>query len=292
MEKVSTKLRIKNELGRALVGEFLGTAVLMLVIGCVVAQSVLPRPSMNALINVNVGVGLGIVFGIAICARVSGGHINPAVSLMFLTFGQISALRFVLYALVQTAGAFVGAALAFAVYFDAIKQFDLGERQVYGSRATAQIFASYPNTHVGWFTGVIDQVIATALFCMFIAHITDKRNHYPAWTQPLVIGTVFVMIGTCFAYNAGYPCNPARDFGPRLFTLIAGYGFEVFSYRNYGWFWIPIVGPLIGGVLGGWIYRLAIGIHIPQDEYEAVATTTRELQVLTTVKEPNGTEEA
>lgn len=291
MDKITTKLKIKSELGRALVGEFLGTAVLVLVIGCVVAQSVLPRPSLNALINVNVGVGLGIVFGIAICARVSGGHINPAVSLMFLTFGQINALRFVLYALVQTAGAFVGAALAFVVYFDAIRNFDGGERQVYGSRATAQIFASYPNTHVGWFTGLLDQVIATALFCMFIAHITDKRNHYPSWTQPLVIGTVFVMIGTCFAYNAGYPCNPARDFGPRLFTLFAGYGFEVFSYRNYCWFWIPIIGPLIGGVLGGWIYRLAIGIHIPLDEYDAVPTTTRELQPLA-AKEPNGTEEA
>jgi len=292
MEKVTARLKIRNELGRALVGEFLGTLVLVLVIGCVCAQSVLPRPSLNAMINVNVGVGLGIAFGVAICARVSGGHINPAVSLMFLTFGQINALRFVLYSLVQTAGAFVGAALAYLVYRDGIIAYDLGERQVYGSRATAQIFASYSNPHLYVFNGLVDQIVSTAVFCLFIAHITDKRNRYPAWVQPLLIGTVFVMIGTCFAYNAGYPCNPARDFGPRLFTFVVGYGFEVFSYKEYGWFWIPIIGPLIGGVLGAWTYKLAIGIHVPADEYDAVPTRGAELQPLTVVKEPNGTEEA
>lgn len=294
MEKVSAKLKIRNELGRALVGEFLGTLILVLVIGCVCAQAVLPRPALNATINVNVGVGLGIAFGIAICAKVSGGHINPAVSLMFLTLGQINALRFILYSLVQTAGAFFGAALAYLVYRDAIHAYDNGERQVYGSRATAQIFASYSNPHLGAWNGLIDQIVSTAIFCLFIAHVTDKRNRYPTWVQPLVIGTVFVMIGTCFAYNAGYPCNPARDFGPRLFTLIIGYGFEVFSYKDYGWFWVPIIGPFIGAVVGAWIYKLAIGIHVPpDDEYDAVPTAHRELQPLTTVvKEPNGTEEA
>jgi len=117
---------------------------------------------------------------------------------------------------------------------------------------------------------------------------------------------VFIMIGTGFAYNAGYPCNPARDFGPRLFTLIIGYGFEVFNYKDYCWFWIPIIGPLIGGVLGAWIYQLAIGVHIsPEEDYEVVShevvthggvtktitTTTRELQPLTT-KEQDGAGEA
>jgi aquaglyceroporin related protein len=293
VEKFTTKLKIRNELGRALLGEFVGTTVLVLVIGCVVAQSVLPHPPLNALINVNIGVGLGIAFGIAICAKVSGGHINPAVSLMFLTFGQLSALKFLLYTLVQTLGAFVGAAIAYLVYRDAIHEFDRGERQVYGSRATAQIFASYSSPHLGIFNGLIDQIISTALFCLFIAHVTDKRNRYPSWVQPLVIGLVFVMVGTAFAFNAGYPCNPARDLGPRLFTFLIGYGSGVFSYRDYGWFWIPILGPFIGAVLGAWIYKLAIGIHVPQDEYELVAQTTTQVRELQTLpKDVNGPEEA
>lgn len=118
---------------------------------------------------------------------------------------------------------------------------------------------------------------------MLIAHVIDKRNRYPSWAQPLIIGTVFVMIGTAFVYNAGYPCNPARDFGPRLFTFIIGYGSEVFSYKNYCWFWIPIVGPFIGAILGGWIYKLAIGIHVSCDE-EYKSVPNRELQSIATKK--------
>ncbi|VDM79719.1 unnamed protein product [Strongylus vulgaris] len=73
------------------------------------------------------------------------------------------------------------------------------------------------------------QIIATAVFCFLIAHITDKRNAYPHWLQPLLIGLSFFAVGTAFAYNCGYPCNPARDFGPRLFSWIVGYGGDVFS---------------------------------------------------------------
>ncbi|PIO60014.1 hypothetical protein TELCIR_18506 [Teladorsagia circumcincta] len=68
-----------------------------------------------------------------------------------------------------------------------------------------------------------------------------------------------------FALNAGYAINPARDFGPRLFTLCAGYGWRVFSYRSYKWFWIPIICPMIGAVLGAWMYEFFIGFHIPDD---------------------------
>ncbi|KAH7729855.1 CRE-AQP-2 protein [Aphelenchoides avenae] len=286
MEKAKAKLTIKNELARALIGEFLGTLVLVLVINCVVAQSVLTKtPPKNTMININLGVGLGIAFGIAICAKVSGGHINPAVSLMFLTFRQINAVRFLLYTLVQTAGAFFGAALAYAVYHNAINSFDHGERQVYGTRATAQIFASYPGPHLNAFNGILDQIVATALFCLFIAHVVDHRNRYPSWAQPYVIGTVFVMVGTAFALNAGYPCNPARDFGPRLFTLIIGYGGEVFGYNDFCWFWVPIVGPFIGAVIGGWIYQAAIGFQLPpENEYQVVATGPSELQPVVTVQ--------
>jgi len=294
MDKVRTKLRIKNDRNKALLGEFVGTAVLVLVIACVCAQSILPNKINNGT-SINIGVGLGIAFGIAICAKVSGGHINPAVSLMFLTFRQITPIRFVLYSLVQTAGAFVGAAIAYVVYRDAISAYDGGIRQVYGSRATAGIFASYSHANVGLFTGVIDQIVATALFCLIIAHVTDKRNHYPAWVQPFIIGASFVMVGTGFTYNAGYPCNPARDFGPRLFTFIIGYGVEVFSYKDYCWFWVPIVGPLIGGVVGAWIYQLAIGIHESAEEiHEITVVSHREMQPLTQpiVKEPNDTEKA
>jgi MIP family channel proteins len=282
MEKIRTRVQIKHELGRALLGEFVGTAILVLVINTVVAQNVVIRPpGNNALININLGVGLGIALGVAISAKLSGGHINPAVSIGFLALGQLKPIRFLLYYLVQLAGAFVGAALAYLVYRDAINVFDGGVRAVVGSKATAGIFASYPGPHLSAFGGLVDQIVATAFFLFFILHFTDKRNHYPNWTQPLLIGLTFVTIGTMFAGNAGYPCNPARDFGPRLFTFIIGYGTDVWcGDASYCWFWVPIVGPLIGGVLGAYLYQFAIGYHIPAEtEYEVVVT--RELQPLT-----------
>jgi len=283
MDKIRTKVTIRNELLKAAVGEFLGTAILVLAINSVVAQSVL-HVAPNKLINVNIGVGLGIAFGIAACARISGGHINPAVSLMFLTFRQINAVRFAAYVLAQFLGAFVGALITFIVYCDAISKFDGGIRQVYGTTSTAHIFASYPATHLGVLNGLIDQVVATAIFCLLIAHVVDRKNKYPTWVQPFIIGLAFVLIGTAFALNAGYPCNPARDFAPRLFTLIAGYGGATFSYNNWSWFWIPIVGPLIGGVLGGWIYELFVGFNTPESSEYEVVSNGQELHVLPIVK--------
>lgn len=282
MEKIRSKVHIKSELGRALIAEFMGTALLLLIGNCVVAQSMLPRPKLNEMIGVNVGFGLAIAFGVAISAKISGGHINPAVSLMFVSFRQLAPVRFVLYTLVQTAGAFVGAALAYALYHEAINSFDGGVRTVVGAKATAEIFASYPAAHLGLLNGLVDQVIGTAVFCFLIAHVTDKKNSYPTWLQPLLVGLSFVAVGAAFGYNCGYPCNPARDFGPRLFTFVIGYGGEVFSYKS--WFWVPIVGPFIGALIGAWLYQLAIGFHTPHDVEEkyVVLTGNQELKPLTT----------
>jgi glycerol uptake facilitator-like aquaporin len=71
-----------------------------------------------------------------------------------------------------------------------------------------------------------------------------------------------VAIGMTFGFNSGYAINPARDFGPRLFTAVAGWGTEVFR-AGHGWWWIPVVGPLIGAVLGAWIYDVLVGNRFP-----------------------------
>jgi len=78
-----------------------------------------------------------------------------------------------------------------------------------------------------------------------------------AWNT-LWVGLLVVLIGATFGFNSGYAINPARDLGPRVFTAIAGWGTEVFRAGN-AWWWVPVVAPLIGGVLGGWTYDLLIG---------------------------------
>lgn len=87
-------------------------------------------------------------------------------------------------------------------------------------------------------------MLATAVFCFLIAHLTDKRNAYPSWfvlispsplqslssrIVPYLVGVSFLAVGTAFGLNCGYPCNPARDLAPRIFTFIIGYGGDVFS---------------------------------------------------------------
>ncbi len=69
-----------------------------------------------------------------------------------------------------------------------------------------------------------------------------------------------VVIGATYGLNAGYAINPARDFGPRLFTFVAGWGPGVFT-AGHSWWWVPIVGPLVGGVLGGGVYEAFVGWH-------------------------------
>lgn len=72
------------------------------------------------------------------------------------------------------------------------------------------------------------QVVGTGFLALFVASIIDKRNKIPAWTHPLLFGLGVLLIGTCYGMNVGYPINPARDFGPRIFTLFI-YGTEVFT---------------------------------------------------------------
>jgi MIP family channel proteins len=279
VDRMRTKTVLKHEIGRAALAEFVGTLVLVLVITSVCAQNVLPKAgSANALIGVNIGVACGIAFGIALSQRISGGHINPAVTLAFLVLGAIKPIKALAYMAAQVLGAFVGAAITYFLYIDAINVFDAGTRRVEGVKATAHIFASYPGAHLGWFGGLFDQILGTAVFVIIVVHTVDRRNHYPIWVRPFIMGLGFLMVGTAMAFNAGYPLNPARDLGPRLFTLLWGWGAKAFTFNDMGWFWIPIIGPLIGGILGGVLYNFLLGFHTPADGAEYELVTTHELK--------------
>ena len=168
------------------------------------------------------------------------------------------------YALAQIAGAFAAAAVVYATYAEAFAAFDGGTRQVVGPLATAGIFATYPQPYLSTFPGgFVDQVVGTAILMGVILGITDSRNSAPpAGLVPLIVGLLVVAIGMAYGTNAGYAINPARDFGPRLFTFVAGWGSEVFRAGN-AWWWVPIVGPLVGAVLGGWIYDAFVGKRFP-----------------------------
>jgi len=132
-------------------------------------------------------------------------------------------------------------------------------------KATAGIFATYPQPYLSLLGGFVDQVVGTALLVLVIFALGDTRNFAPEpRLGPVLVGAAVVLIGMSFGLNAGYAINPARDLGPRLFTSVAGWGIDVFRAGN-GWWWVPLVAPPIGAVLGGYAYDTVVTKHHPQE---------------------------
>ena len=255
---------------RELAAEFLGTFVLV-VFGCAsVAQVVLSNQTSGEYLSINLGWGLGVAMGVYVAGGVSGAHLNPAVTLALAVLRGFSWRKVAPYCMAQLVGAFVAAAVVYATYYSALDHFDGGTRQVVGPHATACIWATFPQPFLSPFPGgLIDQIVGTALLVLCIFALIDNQNIAPGSNMaPLLIGLLVLLIGMTFGYNSGYAINPARDLGPRLFIFLAGWGSEVFRVGPY-WWWVPIVGPLIGGVLGGWIYDLLITRNRPIVSSEA-----------------------
>ncbi|CAH1797305.1 unnamed protein product [Owenia fusiformis] len=270
--RIKDRIRIKNQLGRETLAEFIGTFILLLIGDGSVAQSVLSRNASGAYLSVNLAWGLAVTMGVFFAGGVSGGHINPAVSLTNCILGRLPWFKLLPYMLAQYLGAFTAAAVVFAVYNDALNNFDGGVRITgYGANATAGIFSTFPKEYVSTWTGLGDQIVGTALLVGCIQAITDKNNFSPSdrGIKAISIGFVVLAIGLSLGHNCGYAINPARDLGPRILTSIAGWGVSPFSFRNYNWFWVPIVGPHIGAILGAWMYLLFSGIHSENDSWQS-----------------------
>lgn len=247
-----------QRLSHELLAEFFGTMVLILFGNGVVAMVVLFDK--GGYTNITLAWGLGVTMGIYIAGKITGAHLNPAVTLALAVFRGFPWRKVLPYSLVQIAGAFVASAL---VYWNYRPQFLTVDPTL---ERTAGVFTTFPAFPLQPMAGLLDQTIGTALLLLMIFAITDERNTPPGSNMtPLMVGLVVVAIGMAFGGMHGYAINPARDFGPRLFTVVAG-------FKNNGLtdgtnvFWVPIVGPLLGGVIGGGAYDLVIRRILPVEQ--------------------------
>ncbi|GHF83661.1 glycerol uptake facilitator protein [Amycolatopsis bartoniae] len=240
--------------------EFAGTMILILFGVGVVAQ--VAAAGIGGHDSIAWAWGLGVVLGVFVSARISGGHLNPAVTVALAVFRDFSWRKVAPYVLAQTAGAFVAALLVRWNYGEVLSAADPGHTiKTQGVFSTLPGNGTLPVSDLG---ALRDQIIGTAILLFLIAAITDVRNLVPPqWASPIVVGAVVVGIGMAWGTDAGYAINPARDFGPRLASFLTGY--HGAWHDQYGdlYFWVPIVGPLIGGVVGVGLYRLLVGRFLP-----------------------------
>ncbi|CAG8667588.1 4848_t:CDS:2 [Ambispora gerdemannii] len=194
-----------------------------------------------------------ITFGLGGVAQ-AGGHLNPAVTITLAVFRQFSWLKVPIYITAQTLGAFVAAAAVYSNYSAAISKFDGGNRHVTGQNATAGIFATYPADFLTIPGAFFSEALGTFFLLLVILTVTDERNASTFKSAaPIIIGLTIITIGLSSGWETGFSLNPARDFGPRLFTFFAGYGFEVFSAGKL-YFWVPLAAPVVGGLIAGLVY--------------------------------------
>ncbi|XP_077792681.1 aquaporin-7-like isoform X3 [Podarcis muralis] len=144
---------------------------------------------------------------------------------------------------------------------EALMDYTGGTLSVGGPTGTANIFATYPSPYMSTLGGFINEFITTAVLLIGILAINDLKNAgaLPG-THALSVGLLVAVIGMSLGMNTGYAINPSRDLPPRIFTAVAGWGLEVFNASN-NWWWVPVVAPMLGSLLGIFIYNIFIDFH-------------------------------
>jgi glycerol uptake facilitator protein len=231
--------------GDIFLSETLGTAALTL-LGCgVVANAILTKNKGygGGFLMINFGWGFAVMVGILLAAK-SGAHLNPAVTIGFLSAGNPNDLGggdVIAYLGGEFLGAFLGAVLCWAAYMD-----HFNEEPDPGAKLA--VFSTGPAIR-NTVSNLITEIIGTFVLLFGILALSQEDAAGPAALGFLVVPFLVVVIGTSLGGPTGYAINPARDLGPRIahFVLpIQGKGDSDWTYS-----WIPVVGPVIGGVLGG-----------------------------------------
>ncbi len=268
-------------LPRWLVGEFFGTFLLVF-FGCGSVCAAVLTGAQVGIFQVAIVWGLGIATAIYLTGSLSGAHLNPAVTLAMAVWGNFPARRIVPYIAVQVVAAFVGAAVLYVIFSGALHVFEQKNglvRGAPGSELSAKVFGEYfpppsaktppdapPSARfpeasidalVTHHRAFLIEVIGTAVLLLVIFCVVDERNsNRPQGLTAATIGLTVTLLISLLGPLTMACFNPARDLGPRLFSALAGWGSVPFTANGQGWWAVYIVAPILGGQLGGAIYRL------------------------------------
>jgi len=230
--------------------EVVGTALLILLGDGVVANVVLgkSKAQQGGWLLIVTGWGLGVAMAVYAVGTISGGHLNPAVTIGLAAIGKLEWGLVPTYILAQMLGAFVGATLVWLAFLQHWKETPdpAAKRAVF---CTAPAIRHLPSN-------TLTAVIGTFVLVFGALAIPSANNLQPGFSTgmgPLLVGLLVLSIGASLGGPTGYAINPARDLGPRLahaLLPIAGKG-----PSDWGYAWVPVVGPILGGLLGALVYR-------------------------------------
>ncbi|GFP24939.1 MAG: Glycerol uptake facilitator protein [Firmicutes bacterium] len=231
------------------VGEIVGTMLLILFGDAIVANVLLNKSKgqNSGWIVITTGWGLAVAMAVYAVGRISGAHINPAVTIGLASIGKFPWADVPLYIVGQFIGAFIGATLVWLAYLP-----HWAETESQGLKLA--VFSTGPAIR-NYGANLLTEIIGTFALVFGVLYIIG--NELVAGLAPLLIGFLVWVIGLALGGPTGYAINPARDLGPRIahFVLpIAGKGDSDWAYS-----WVPVVGPIIGGVVGALLFVLLFG---------------------------------
>lgn len=258
---------VKSTLIGELIAEALAVAIIITLGDSAAAMITLydPSPYATAYWGVCIAWGLAVTIAIYVTGAVSGTHANPAVTLALTIFRGFPAAKVAPYIVAQVVGGFIGAALVHQMFGPVIDAFNLAHGVPREAGGAAGVFFTAPGLHITPIHAFWDEVILTGILLLGIFAITDEFNTQApmANASALIIGLLVACIGASAGFLEGWPLNPARDFGPRLFCFLTGWGSSAFPGPDNYW-WVPIAGPLTGGVAGAALYQFAVKPYLPR----------------------------
>ncbi len=225
--------------------EFVGTMLLILMGEGVVAGVLLKNSKGEdaGWLTVVLAWGLAVMLAVYAVGRFSGAHLNPAITIALFISGDFPADQVAGYLIAQFAGAFVGAVLVWLHYLPHWKNTDSASKKL-------SVFSTGPAIR-STANNLFSEVLGTLVLVLGILFI--GANKFAEGLNPMIVGALIVSIGLSLGGTTGFAINPARDLGPRIAHAILPIPGKGSS--DWGYSWIPVVGPIIGGVLGAWLFK-------------------------------------
>lgn len=251
------------------IGEFFSTFILVF-FGCGSVCAAVFTGAQVGVFQVAIVWGFGIATAIYLTTQLSGAHMNPAVTITMAFWGKFPKTMVLKYIVAQMLGAFFGAMVLYIIFSNVIAAFEQTKnliRGASGSELSAMGFCEFfPNPSglpltperlktVSHLSAFLAEFIGTTILLLVIFCVTDRGNHASKPLAGLTIGlTVTILISVISPLTMA--CfNPARDFAPRLFCAISGWGLYAFKVNGIGWFTVYIIAPIAGGIFGGALYN-------------------------------------